>query len=51
MHKNWTLEPSTSFKLSEESVDIVNVFWPFNFGNHDDINFVAGLCDDVGDVV
>ena len=40
-----------SFKLRQELVEIMDVPRAFDFRQHDDINLVAGVCDDLGDVV
>jgi hypothetical protein len=45
------LTPWLRFELGEELVEIVDVPRAFDLGQHDDVELVAGLRDDLGDVV
>ena len=51
MDEDRPLDPGTSFELGEQAVDVVNVPGAFDLGDHDDVDLVADLGDDLGEIV
>ena len=49
--KERLFQTSASFELCKKTIDVMDIFWAFDFRNHDDVELVAGFCHDVDEVV
>ena len=43
MHEDRALEPGLRLELGEQAIDVVDVPWPLDLGDHDDLELVPDL--------
>ncbi len=51
MKEKWASQSSLGFELRNQSVRVVDVFGSLDLGDHDDVEFVADLDDEVGEII
>ena len=51
MDQQRLLQPGTRLQLCKQAIDVVDVFGALDLGHHDDVELVADLADQGGEVV
>jgi hypothetical protein len=51
MQENRTCQLRSCFELGKKPVDVMDVFWPFDLRNHDDVDLVSDCRHDLSEVV